>query len=92
MTASRESFAMAKDQPLTVFLKRQDRPSIRMSFQRLEEIIAAPLPPGARTDRTWWGNIVNRTRVQAHASLDAGREVDAVDLPHEVVTFTRRRG
>jgi len=83
---------MAKYEPLTAFLKRQVRPSIRMSLQRLEEIIAAPLPPSAHTDRTWWGNTVNRTRVQAHAWLNAGWEVDAVDLPHEVVTFTRRRG
>lgn len=63
---------MAKYEPLTVFLKRQERASIRMSFQRLEEIIAATLPPSARIDRTWWGNTLNRTRVQAHAWLNAG--------------------
>jgi hypothetical protein len=40
---------MAKYEPLTAFLKRQERPSIRMSFQRLEEIIAVPLPPSARS-------------------------------------------
>jgi len=79
---------MAKYEPLTTFLQRQDHASIRMSFQRLEEIIAAPLPPSARLDRTWWGNTVNRTRVQAHAWLNAGWEVDAVDLAQELVTFT----
>lgn len=90
--ASQESFAMAKYEPLTAFLKRQEGPSIRMSFQRLEVIIDARLPPSARSDRTWWGNTVNRTRVQAHAWLNAGWEVNAVHLAQEVVIFTRRRG
>ena len=83
---------MAKYEPLTAFLNRQERPSIRMSFPRLEEIIAAPLPPSARDDRTWWGNTVNRTRVQAHAWLNAGWEVKEVNLAQEVVIFTHRRG
>ena len=81
---------MAKYEPLAAFLRRLEQASIRMSFQRLEEIIAAPLPPSARLDRTWWGNTVNRTRVQAHAWLNAGWEVDTVDLPQEVVIFANR--
>jgi hypothetical protein len=80
---------VAKYDPLTAFLKRQERDTIRMSFQRLEEIIAASLPPSARSDRTWWGNTVNRTRVQAHAWLNAGWKVDVVDLGRELVTFMR---
>jgi hypothetical protein len=82
---------MAKYDPLTAFLQRQERDTIRMSFQRLEEIIAAPLPPTARSDRTWWGNTFNRTRVQAHAWLNAGWKVDVVDLARELVTFMRGR-
>jgi hypothetical protein len=77
--------------PLSAFLKRQARDTIRMSFQRLEEIIAAPLSASARSDRTWWGNTVNRTRVQAHAWLNAGWKVEVVDLARESVTFTRGR-
>jgi hypothetical protein len=86
-----ESVGMAKYDPLTDFLTRQDQGSIRMSFQRLEEIITASLPPSARSDRTWWGNTLNQTRVQAHAWLGAGWEVEAVDFAHELVTFTRGR-
>ncbi|MGW4467689.1 DUF7662 domain-containing protein [Micromonospora sp. NPDC004704] len=82
---------MAKYEPLTAFLQRQDRDTIRMSFQRLEEIIAASLPPTARSDRTWWGNTFNKTRVQAHAWLNAGWQVDSIDLPCESVTFIRSR-
>jgi hypothetical protein len=82
---------MAKYDPLTAVLQRQERDTIRMSFQRLEEIIAASLPPTARSDRTWWNNTFNRTRVQAHAWLNAGWKVDVVDLTRETVTFMRGR-
>ena len=46
---------MAKYDPLTFFLSRQpsDKAAVRMSFQRLEEILEASLPPSARYDRTW---------------------------------------
>ncbi len=84
---------MAKYDPLTAFLQRQssDKDMIRMSFQRLEEIIDGPLPPGAHYDRTWWGNTVNQTRVQAHAWLNAVWKVESVDLAGELVTFVRGR-
>ncbi|GAB3828355.1 hypothetical protein ACFPIJ_08825 [Dactylosporangium cerinum] len=82
---------MAKYEPLTAFLLRQGGGTIRMSFQRLEAIIGASLPPSARSDRTWWGNTFNRTRVQAHAWLNAGWKVDRVDLAQESVTFRRGR-
>ncbi|WP_443673260.1 DUF7662 domain-containing protein [Micromonospora coerulea] len=45
---------MAKYDPLTAFLKRHERAEIRMSFQRLEEVLGARLPASARSDRTWW--------------------------------------
>lgn len=61
-----------------------------LTFLRLEEIIGAPLPPSARYDRTWWGNTINRTRVQAHAWLNAIWKVDAVDLDRGTVTFVPR--
>ncbi|WP_422733861.1 DUF7662 domain-containing protein [Micromonospora sp. WMMD558] len=84
---------MAKYDPLTGFLQRQpaDKDTVRMSFQRLEEILGRSLPPSARYDRTWWGNTVNRTRVQAHAWLTAGWTVAVVDLGEELVIFARRR-
>jgi hypothetical protein len=76
---------------MTDFLKRHERGEIRMSFQRLEEVLGARLPPSARYDRTWWGNTSHRTRVQAHAWLNAGWKVHTVDLTRELVTFTRGR-
>jgi hypothetical protein len=84
---------MAKYGPLTAFLRRQPdgKDEIRMSFQRLEAILGDTLPPSARYDRTWWGNTVNRTRVQAHAWLKAGWMVHAVDLRRSLVTYVRGR-
>jgi hypothetical protein len=84
---------MAKYEPLTEFLDRQpsDKAVIRMSFQRFEEIIGAQLPPSARYDRTWWGNTVNRTRVQAHAWLNAGWMVTNVDFTGQSVEYIRGR-
>ena len=82
---------MAKYDPLTAFLQRQpsDKDAIRLPFQRLEEIIEGHLPASARYDRTWWGNTVNQTRVQAHSWLNAGWKIDSVDLAREVAVFVR---
>jgi hypothetical protein len=84
---------MAKYDPLAAFLQRQppDKDTIRMSFRRREEIIGGPLPPSTRYDRTWWGNTVNQTRVQARAWLNAVCKVESVDLGRELVTFVRGR-
>ncbi|WP_435124425.1 DUF7662 domain-containing protein [Micromonospora tulbaghiae] len=84
---------MGKYDPLTAFLQCQpaEKDTIRMSFRRLEEIIGDALPPSARYDRTWWGNTVNRTRVQAHAWLNAAWTVKAIDFGQESVTFVRGR-
>lgn len=84
---------MAKYEPITEFLDRQptDKNSIGMSLTRFEEILGSRLPSSARTDRTWWGNTTNRTRVQAHAWLAASWAVDHIDLANELVTFVRHR-
>ncbi|MEV4481833.1 DUF7662 domain-containing protein [Micromonospora coxensis] len=84
---------MGKYDPFTVFLYRQpaDKDTIRMPFRELEVIIGAALPKSARDDRTWWGNTVNPTRVQARAWLSATWMVKTIDLGQEVVTFVRGR-
>lgn len=61
-----------------------------MSFDRLADVIEGSLPR-ARYDRTWWGNTVNQTRLQAHARLNAVFKVQSVDLGRELVTFVRGR-
>ena len=71
------------------FLRQDDRTTMRLSFERLEQIIGASLAPTARTDRTWWGNTRNSTRTQARAWLDAGWMVGTVDFRAGVVEFGR---
>jgi hypothetical protein len=72
-------------------LQRQpdDRDTIGMSLRRLDEILGAPLSISACIDRTWWGNFVNQTRVQAHAWLTAVWMVRGIDVRRQMVIFTR---
>lgn len=79
---------MGKYQALADWLSAQPGARIACSIAELDALVAE-LPPSARTDRTWWGNTTNRTRVQAHAWLGAGWRVEAVDLVKERVTFVR---
>jgi hypothetical protein len=83
--------AYSKYEPITDYFLRQDnqRAFARLSFERIEQIIGAPLAPTARSDRTWWGNTMNRTRVQAHSWLNAGWMVDKVDFEAGAVEFVR---
>jgi hypothetical protein len=82
--------ANSKYEPITAFFMRQDdRNMIRLSFERVEQIIGASLAPTARTDRTWWGNTRNSTRTQARAWLVAGWMVGTVDFGAGVVEFVR---
>lgn len=58
------------------------------TFDDLDAVVSR-LPPSARTDRTWWGNTTNRTRVQAKAWLSSGWKVESVDLITGQVAFVR---
>lgn len=84
----RGEVTMGKYQGLADWLSGQPRARITCTFAELDAVVVG-LPPSARTDRTWWGNTTNRTRVQAHAWLGAGWRVEAVDLIEERLTFVR---
>lgn len=79
---------MAKYDGLAAWLSSEQGSPLAVSFGDLDSMVSG-LPPSARTDRTWWGNTTNRTRVQAQAWLGAGWRVEAVDLVKERVTFVR---
>ena len=79
---------MAKYDGLAAWLSSQHVSPQSVSFSDLDSLVAG-LPPSARTDRTWWGNTTNRTRVQAHAWLGAGWRVEDVDFIEERVTLVR---
>ena len=79
---------MSKYDGLAAWLNIQQASPVTVSFGDLDSLVSG-LPPSARTDRSWWGNTTNRTRVQAQAWLGAGWRVEAVDLIKERVTLAR---
>lgn len=77
---------MNKYDLLEDFLKH--KVEITLSYSELESIINTELPPSAHTDRTWWANTENASRVQAHSWLNGGWKVNHVELGKSV-TFIR---
>jgi hypothetical protein len=62
---------------------------IVLSFEQIEEIIGDKLPDSATDHRPWWGNENGNPSRQCHAWLDAGWEVDRVDLKARIVRFRK---
>lgn len=75
----------AKYEPLRRELESApaDEP-VSFSFAELDALVGG-LPPGARADRTWWGNTFNRSRAQALSWMSTGRRVTEVRLGKAVV-------
>jgi hypothetical protein len=61
---------------------------VRLSFARIDGLIGSNLPMSAYREEAWWSNSSN-----AHAKgwLDAGWEVQEVNLKEGVVTFKKVR-
>lgn len=82
---------MAKYDPLAIHLKQQSASPLTLSFQEIEAIIGAGLPPSARTRREWWWNDDDpqSAHVQCRAWVGAGYLTERTDLDHELVIFRR---
>ncbi|OQC58834.1 MAG: hypothetical protein BWX54_00908 [Verrucomicrobia bacterium ADurb.Bin018] len=63
--------------------------TITLSFQQVEIIIRANLPPAARRFRAWWANQQVGSRPQAESWMNAGFKVDKVNFTGTCVTFKR---
>jgi len=85
---------MSKYEPLTAHLKELARScqTVAIAFEDIEDAdkIGVVLPRSAKQYRAWWGNEVRASSRQCRAWLDAGWEVQSVDLNREIVTFRRR--
>ncbi len=57
------------------------------SFERISELLQAPLPDSALRRESWWSNNPNTN--QAKAWLSAGFQVESVDLEAKKVFFKR---
>ena len=79
-----------KYEPLTEFLRRQASAVVRMSFDEIERVIGAKLPPSATDHRAWWSNN-EQNNVMTKAWKDAGFESEDVDMNGRRVSFRRVR-
>ena len=79
---------MTKYEPLKHHLRDSGRPHVPMSFEDIEKVIGAELPPKASKQRTWWSN--NPTNnVMTMAWLAAGYESVHVDMTNRKLVFRR---
>jgi len=60
---------------------------VKLSFARMDGIIGDNLPMSAYRDETWWSNVP--TNVHAKAWLDAGWNVQEVNLKEGYVVFNK---
>lgn len=76
-----------KYEPLAQFLKGATDVQ-PLSFDEIERILGAPLPPSARKHEAWWSN--NPTgHVNAQAWLGAGYRTESIDITGEAVVFRK---
>ena len=82
---------MAKYDPLRDYLRNRSVHRVTLTFDWIEDIIGAVLPPSAHTYYEWWANEdpEETVHVQAVAWMEAGWEVESVDFLNERVIFVR---
>jgi hypothetical protein len=67
------------------------RGEVRLSFEHIERILNGRLPPSSKQYNAWWSNETEGSHVQAHAWMDAGWKVDAVNFREKWVRFVRQK-
>ena len=80
---------MSKYEPLSVFLARQARDRVEISFKEVERVLGFKLPPSALEHRPWWAN-TGGSHVQSKAWLEAGFETESVDMEARRLVFRRK--
>ena len=78
----------SKYAPLASWLRRYPENRVRLSFEEIEQIIEAELPPSAYQHRHWWAND-SVGHVQSKQWLDAGWRVGYRNMSANEVTFVR---
>lgn len=63
---------------------------VMLTFERIEKILKAELPPEAYEEGEWWSNQKPGLRVQTIPWMDAGWLVESVDLDEQWVRFVRQ--
>jgi hypothetical protein len=78
---------MSKYEPLTAYLLSEGSLELRLSFNEIETIVGAPLPPSKKYP-AWWSNNPTNS-VMTKAWLAAGYRSEQVDVAGEKVTFRK---
>lgn len=81
---------MTKYEPLERFLGSRNDAEIPMTFDEIESIIGASLPPAAGRHRAWWSNNPSNN-VMTKSWLSAGFITERVDLASRKVVFRRSK-
>ena len=81
---------MGKYEPLSAFLKSQNRDHIPMTFSEIERVLGSKLPP-SKLHRAWWSNNPNNN-VMTKEWLSAGYVTEAVDVEAERLVFRKATG
>lgn len=82
---------MGKYAPLAEFLKSQGASHIPMTFEEIETVTGAKLPPKAQFHRAWWSNNPSNN-VMTKVWLEAGYETEQVDIAARKLVFRRISG
>lgn len=79
---------MGKYAPLAAFLQSQGASHIPMTFEEIETVTGAKLPPKAQFHRAWWSNNPSNN-VMTKVWLGAGYETEQVDMVARKLVFRR---
>jgi hypothetical protein len=79
---------LGKYEPLGAFLRGQRSQEVRLTFNEIEKITGAKLPPKAQHHRAWWSNNASNN-VMTKVWLDAGYESSQVDMTARKLVFRR---
>jgi len=79
---------MSKYAPLGPFLRSRATEEAAMTFEEVEAVIGAPLPPAAGRHAAWWSNNPSNN-VMTQVWLEAGYRTERVDLGGRKLVFRR---
>ena len=85
---SKEEAKMGKFYPLIKHLSNRTENVLTLTFSDIEQIISEPLCYSAYTYRAYW--VPSRTHVLPNAILEAGYEIDEVDLAGRRIVLKKR--
>lgn len=83
--------AHCKYTPLEVYLREipVNQNMLTLSFEQIEHAMNSPLPKSAYVRLTWWNNEIHSELSHKNAWLNAGWNVESVNLDGKWVKFIR---